>query len=145
MAEYSCPITLATGAGTITFNGTGDVYMLVPEQCDGLDSPETRVNVDDRPQIHGGIKFPTLKKARHIVLAGYLLPASNEADDRNAMEDALLAALDSILDTDGTLTQTPSGGSSRSLTVQSTIGLKCVGGYLKTFSFGLVAADPDWA
>lgn len=143
--EYGCVFTLTTPGLDITFNSGTDRYELDPTQCSGLDvSPDLRVPVFDAPQDHGGIVFPGKKKARHIVLAGTLLPASNDNDDRNVMAENLGLALEEILEADGTLSWTPTGLSARSLTVRYEIPLRTNGAWVKTFQFGLVAANPSW-
>ena len=66
---------------------------------------------------------------------------------RNTMEEDLRVALESIYTATGTLAWTPLGESSRSLTVYCEVPMEC--GHdqnflLRTFNFGLIAADPDW-
>lgn len=145
MAEYSVVFTLTTPGPDITFNaGTGDEYYLDPNRCSGLDGVGIRAPVDNKPQTDGGIVFPFYKTARHVVLAGLLLNRTGTAAARNTMEDNLRTALESILAADGTLTWTPSGGSLRTLTVRNELPFESNGGWLKSFSFGLVAATPTF-
>jgi hypothetical protein len=66
---------------------------------------------------------------------------------RNGFEEDLRLALESILAADGTFVWTPQGQAERTLTVRHDVQLEF--GHdqnylLATFSFGLVAADPDW-
>jgi hypothetical protein len=61
---------------------------------------------------------------------------------RNALFDALKAALLSIVNTSGTLTWTPAGGSAESLSVYTEVALdtQYSDNYtVQTFSFGLVS------
>ena len=64
------------------------------------------------------------------------------------MEANLYDALEAIQSADGTWAWTPAGQSSRTLTVQQEIAVEftSVANFpmLKTFSFGLIAANPDW-
>lgn len=144
--EWSTSIVLDTPGTDITFanTGSGDEYLLDPTQCHGLDGAPLRVPVDDRPQTDGGIVFDGHKGPRHIFIAGLLLCRTGTVVARNTMEDNLRTALEDILAADGSLTWTPSGGSSRTLEVRCEIPLETTGGWLKQFSFGLVAADPDF-
>lgn len=66
---------------------------------------------------------------------------------RNAMEEALIDALESILQADGTLSWTPAGLAARSLTVRHNVPLEFApqeNYMIMGFVFGLVSADPDW-
>ena len=61
---------------------------------------------------------------------------------------SVAAMMESILRADGTLTYTPTGAGARSLTVRHDIPLEFrhVENYLLiSFTFGLVAAEPDWS
>jgi hypothetical protein len=65
------------------------------------------------------------------------------------MEENLIDALESIRAGvgDGTLSWTPGGLAARSLTVNSEVPVEFSATddyHLKHFTFGLVAADPDW-
>jgi hypothetical protein len=84
---------------------------------------------------------------RHLTFDGVLLVTSGttEASYRSArrtLEVNLSNALLSLLAADGTLTWTPSGGSALHLTVRHDQPLQITGAWVKTFVFGLVAADP---
>jgi hypothetical protein len=136
-------LLLTTGAGLILFNQElGDTYVNDPQQCSGLDQAPIRSNVDQRPQTHGGIIHPSFYDARHITLTGTLLVRNGTSEaaqiaGRQLLEDNLIVALDSILNTDGTLSW-----SGRSLTVRCDIPVTYTGAFLKNYQFGLVAADP---
>jgi len=148
MANYSAVFTLTTPASTLTLNASsGDTYLLDPTLCSGLDMAPLRTPIDDKPQAHGGIVHNFWKGARHVTLSGLLYVVSASTDSgvaaaRNTLEDGLVAALESILQADGTLQFTPSGGSSRSLTVRCDVPVTYSGGFVKNFVFGLVAANP---
>ncbi len=145
MAEYSATFTLTTPGGTITLNsGSSDEYYLDPDACDGLDQAPIRAPRDKAPRTHGGIVHSFYKDARPVTLAGVLHNRTGTVAARNTMEDSLRTALDSILQANGTLTWTPTGGGARSLTVRCEIPLKTSGYFLKRFIFGLVAANPNF-
>lgn len=147
--------TLTTPSGTITFNDgdlhtLDDLYWLADIQ--GLDGAPVRAQMDNAPQAHGGIIHTFWKGPRHVVMEGSILIQSqplgaNCLTERNAMEEALRVALESILQADGTLAWTPTGQSARSLTVRNDVPLDyspAENYALMSFTFGLVAADPDW-
>lgn len=153
MAQEVSPATLVTPAGTITFNSdTGDTYLFDPTQCSGLDMVPLRITVDDKPVTDGGIVFPAFKTARHITRGGQLIvrtaAGSGYAAARNALEDTLNAALESIQPVDGdggptgTYIWTPEGSGARSVAVYCEIPATYSGANAKTFLFGLVAPDP---
>ena len=156
MADISVAFVLTTPGGTITFNSTGDddfnqygsnEYYLSDSQ--GLDGAPIRAPVDNAPQDDGGLVHNFWEGPRHIVLEGALIIRSTHVQNtirtlRNSMEAALLTALTSILRADGTLAWTPAGQGARSLTVRYEIPCEFSGVELKTFTFGLVAANPDW-
>lgn len=156
MPDLSVPYVLTTGAGTITFNVTGvdlfndfgaDEFYI--SNITGLDGSPIRAPVDDRPQTDGGLVHPFFKGPRHPAIEGVLMIRSTRIGNsiraiRNQMEEDLLDALESILQTDGTLAWTPAGMGARSLNVRYEVPLEFSGVELKAFTFGLVAGDPDW-
>lgn len=150
MAEWSVTHTLTTPGPDITFTntGTGDEYIIDPAQSRGLDGAPRRKPVDDVPGGDGGIVFAGRKKARPIFVLGLLMCRTGTATARNTMEANLYDALEAIDAADGTWQWTPAGQSSRTLTVQQEIAVEfqSVANFpmLKTFSFGLIAANPDW-
>jgi hypothetical protein len=145
MSEINAPATLTTPAGTVSFNPaspTSNYYFLT--NVDGLDQAPVRATVDDKPQADGGILYTSLRGARHITIEGLVVSASG-VSNRGTMCDALLAALDSIVDADGSWAWTPSGQTEHALTVRGDVAVKYSGGGgggPKSFIFGLVAADP---
>lgn len=151
MAEIgSIVYTLVTPWGTITFNAaTGDQYRLSTDST-GLDGAPLRTQVDDAPQTDGGLVHNFYKGARHVTLIGQLrvisttVPASVIAA-RNTLEDNLIAACESIIRADGTLSFTRTGGTIRHLTVRCDMLPTFSGsGPVKSFALGLVAANPNW-
>lgn len=147
MAEYSAQFTFTTPAHTITlgFALTGQVYMVDPERCSGLDQAGLRTPTDDKPQTDGADVFPRKRKARYPFFAGWLLNRTGTKTALNVMEDNLREAVESIEGATGTLAWTPTGGSSRTLTVYSEIPLEITGTSVqKLYSFGLIAPDPVW-
>ena len=151
MADLTVVYSLATPAGTILFNngtfGGGSITNLYwISAIHGLDSPTIRAPVDDKPFGDGGLVHKFWKGPRRVGFDGNIIIQSNIVDCRaalNVMESALTAALDSILQADGTLTWTPTGGSGKSLTVRYEVPLDIqpADDYkTRTFTFGLVSA-----
>ena len=115
MADLACQYTLVTPGGTILFNDYGDDKFNAygPNEyyvtdIKGLDSAPRRTPTDNAPQTHGGLVHPRLKGPRAITFEGALMIRSTDVGNqirviRNDMEAALLTALDSIEDADGTL------------------------------------------
>lgn len=160
MADLACQYTLAAPGGTIVFNDYQDdkFNMYGPDEyyiteSTGLDSAPRRTPTDNAPQTHGGLVHPRLKGPRIITITGALMIRSTRILNevrviRNDMEADLLDALDSMEDTPGTLSWTvpmTGGDDSRSLSVYVHIpDCEFQGIELKTFTFGLIASNPDW-
>jgi hypothetical protein len=157
MADISALYTLVTPAGNILFNNgtlahgsTDDLYWL--SDINGLDGAPLRAQIDNAPQAQGGIVHTIWRGARHVDMQGDIFIQSKPLGGaclpaRNAMEEALREALESIQQIDGTLSWTPSGLTARSLTVRNDVPLDFspANNYATmAFTFGLVAADPDW-
>lgn len=154
MADYGVLYTLTTGGGTVIFNNgdlrtLDDLYWI--QNIRGLDSPSLRTPVDDAPQAHGAIIHNFWKGARHVGFEGELfvqsVPQSACQSVLNTMEAALRAALESILQVDGTLAWTPTGGSGESLNVRYEVPLEITPNNdyaTRTFTFGLIAGSPDY-
>lgn len=151
MAEWNAPATLTTPGGTVTFNAaTGDTYLHDPGSCQGLDMAEVRAPIDNAPQTDGGLVHNFFLGPRHVTLGGELLvrtgtTEASTATARNVLEAALTAACLSIIRADGTYSWTPTGGALHTITVRCDIPVNYPGGFLKTYLFGLVAADPTIA
>src|SRR3990167_286210 len=152
MADVGVPYALATPARTIPFNDdSADQYYIT--EIGGLAVPTIRAPIDNVPLGDGGLVHDFWKGPRHLSIEGVLLIQSTRVQDtvvdiRNQMEDALVFVLESILRADGTLTYPPTGAGARSLTVRHDIPLEFrhVENYLLiSFTFGLVAAEPDWS
>lgn len=147
MAEFSAIYTLTTPANDPVFNAaSGDTYILTAIR--GLDGAPIRAPVDDAPQTDGGIVHPFRLGPRHVTAEGFILirSAATEAafvTARNTLESALIAALEAIRNADGTLTWTPTGGAGKTLsTLRHDSPCEFSGAWIKTFVFGLVAANP---
>ena len=150
MAELSIVYTLTTPGGTVQFNTGADVHRIT--NITGLSGAPRRITVEPMPQGHGGIVFPGKKGPRHITVDGEWRATSNLLTIRalvNGLENTLRAALDTIIDADGSWSWTPTGGSSRSLTVRNDQELQRRfqpdKPTIPAFIFGLVAANPDWS
>lgn len=156
MADYSCVYTLTTAGGPIAFNqgtlgngSTDNLYWI--STIHGLDGPSIRAPVDDVPFGDGGIVHRFWKGPRHIVFEGSLIIQEVGFGAAcqgflNELEADLNDALDSILQTNGTLSWTPEGGSSTSIPVRYEVPLDIqpTDNYvLRSFSFGLVSANAD--
>lgn len=155
MADLACVYTLTTPGGTIRFNDgdlktSTNLYWIA--EIDGLDGATIRAPVDNAPQAHGGIVHSFWKGPRHITFDGNILIQSVPwgwpcLTERNAMEESLRVALESILQADGTLSWTPAGQSARSLTVRHDVQLQYTpreSYMIMGFTFGLVSAASDW-
>lgn len=152
---------LTTPAGTISFNDTGiDQFNLLggPDEfyitnITGLDGVDLRTPVDNRPQTDGGLVHPFFKAPRRVAVEGFLAIRSSRIQNtvrgiRNQMEKDLREALASIIAADGTLAWTvdyaDDGPVAHTLTVRNEIKIDFSGIELKTFTFGLIAANPDY-
>ena len=155
MADLTCVYTLTTPGPDISFNN-GDLYTTTDlywiQTLQGLDGSPIRTPIDNAPQTHGGLVHGFWKGPRHVQFEGAILIQSVAigGDCRaamNVMEENLRQALDSIIRADGTLAWTPVGMSARSLTVRNDVPLDIqpAENYaIRTFTFGLVAADESW-
>lgn len=156
MADLSCAYTLVSSGGTIVFNDgdlhtIDDLYWIA--DINGLDGPSIRAPIDNAPQAHGGIVHAFWKGPRHITMEGSIVIQSVPwggpcLAERNQMEEDLRVVLEGCIQADGSLTWTPTGLSSRSLTVRHDVPLEFSpqeNYMIMGFTFGLVSADPDWA
>jgi hypothetical protein len=143
VSEINAPASLSTPGGTISFNATGSATYYFFTALSGLDQAPLRVTIDPKPQAAGAILHPFLRDARHATFEG--LVVADSTSTRNTMCDALVAALESIEQADGTYSWTPTGQSTKTLTVRCDIPVsfpESRGPAVKTFMFGLVAANP---
>lgn len=154
MADLCCPYTF----GGITINSTTpgtDRLILGENGVVGLDGAPIRAEIDDQGQSDGGIVHPKLYAARIITFTGFChiqsAPKSTDSTSSyvaalNALEAAVISALEAKLNTADTLSWTPYGQSARSLscTYGTQGGEIKFGGVMleKTFEFTLVAEDP---
>ncbi len=156
MADLNTIYTLATPGGTVTFNN-GDLFdgtdKFWIQEISGLDGIDVRAPVDNVPFGHGGILHAFWRAPRQLSLDGVLLvesvPSSSSSCPAllNTMEEALRAAVDSLITASGTLSWTPAGQSAKSLTVfhhgQPRLDFRPVENYaLRQFVFGLISASP---
>lgn len=147
MAEFGIVYTLTTPAGAVLFNSGTDQNRL--SNVLGLDGAPIRAPMENRPQAHGGLVHRFLLGARHLTFEGvfHVTSASTEVayvTARNTLITNLQNALNSIYAANGTLTWTPTGaGSPLNLYVKHDQPLVTTGGFLKSFTFGLVAGDPN--
>ncbi len=151
MPDIGVAYTLSTPGGNVAFNnGATDQLYIV--SIEGLGGPPVRSTVDPVPFGHGGIVHRAWKGPRDIVVDGMFLILSTRVGNsivviRNAFEETLRTALESIMQADGTLTWTPQGQGARSLTVRHSVQLEFrhdQDWLVENFSFGLVAANPNW-
>ena len=131
---------------SIQFNtgGTGDEYFVT--NIIGLDGAPIRAPVDDAPQTDGGIVHSFFLGPRHVTVEGLLICRTGSVAARNILEANLLSALFSCLRNDATWSWTPTGLGTRNLTVRNDLACSFTGSslgeFVKSFSFGLVAANP---
>ena len=137
-----------------TFNDGGADQFYIQE-IQGLVGVPVRTPIDEVPFGHGGISHNFWETGRPMIFDGLFLITSERSCDaemaiRNQMEDDLRVALRSIssLVTDtGTLTWTPRGQGTNTLTVRCNVPPECIedqGFLVRNFHFGLWADVPDW-
>lgn len=146
MSEINAPATLTTPGGTINFNPTAPAidYYWLTDVGPWYDQAPLRVTIDDKPQAPGGIGHETLRAVRHGTFEVLVVAGSGVAT-RGTMCDALLAALESIENADGTWTWTPTGQALKTLTCRCDVGVTYRGGQgggPKIGVFGLYALNP---
>ena len=155
MADLQASYTLTTGGGNVTLNGgslgtSSDLYWV--SAIHGLDGPTLRTPIDDVPFGDGGLIHKFWKGPRHPQFEGSLIVqsvpfgSSGCQEALNDLEDALNAALDSIIQTAGTLSWTPDGGGAQSMSVyyEVPLDIQPIENFaLRSFSFGLVSASAD--
>lgn len=152
MADTCATYTL----GSLTINATtGDTLFLDFDEGEitGLDGAPIRSQIDPQGQSSGGIVHTKLFGPRIISFHGKVLIRSVGLDNKesyvaavNTVESAAISALESILNTPTNLTWTPTGGSSKSISVTyGTDGgeIQFFGNMIEhSFTFTVVAADP---
>lgn len=155
MADLTVPYTLAAIGGTVVFND-GSLYSLDDlywiQTLQGLDGAPIRAPVDSVAFGDGGLVHTFWKGPRRITFDGVVfiqsVPLGGPCQERlNIMEENLRVVLESMLSDDALLSWTPLGQPSRQLTVRCEVPLDVqpIEDYaLRSFAFGLVAADPDW-
>lgn len=151
MADLCCPYTVAG----LTINAaTGDTLGVAEDGITGLDGRPIRRQIDPRGQADGGIlhtaRFgPRIIRFKTIVQIRSVPVKANDAYFAaiNAVETAVIAALEAVLNSDTTLAWTPTGQSAQSLTVRYGVAgeeVRFPGTMMsKTCLFALVAADDD--
>jgi len=152
--DIASVFTLNTPGTDIVFNngdfGRGsldDMYWITAAPGLPPDGAPRRAPVDNRPQTDGALVHRFFKGARQINVEGLIVIQSTTVQDnirsiRNAMEEALEAALDDCYQADATLSWTPAGQSAYNLTVRNNIEVVFEGVEFRTFTFGLIAGTP---
>lgn len=150
MADLCCKYTIAG----ITLNDDtpgADRLVIGEDGVKGLDGRPIRRQVDPAGyNVEGGIIHPARFGPRLILFSGIVNVQSTLYDPTDdyfaavyALEQAVIAALEGIRNTDGTLAWTPHGGSPQTLTVRYGLPgqeIQFAGPMLnKRFVFGLVA------
>ena len=156
MPDLACPYVLTTPAGTITFNDGGTDQFYIQDFPTGLAGAPIRAPIDEVGFGYGSEWYNWWKSGRHIAIEGVFLVQSvafcspAQVAVWNELEEELRVALDSISTIEtatATLVWRPSGQTQRTLVVRNDIPLECPPdqGYLvRTFTFGLFAAEPVW-
>lgn len=154
MADYCCvytyggvTINAADPANTLIIGDDGDIT--------GLDGAPIRAEIDDQGQSDGGLVHPKFYAARIITFSGEVLIRSVGFEDTtayitaiNTLEAAVVTALQSQLNTETSLSWTPTGLSARSIAcTYGTSGgeIQFSGAMLpgeRKFTFTLVADEP---
>ena len=139
-----------TVAGLTINAATGNTYLIGDDgEIEGLDGMPIRRTVDNRPQTDGAILFPAFGAARRITFEGTLLvrgidPFGNPTAylaAMNALEAAMTAALDGIINADATLSW--NSGADTITVRRDETPTAFRGSYpFKRFLFGLIAATP---
>ncbi len=155
MPDVACVYSLATPAGTITFNDGSADQMYINEIPSGLAGAPISAPIDPVAFGDGSLSYNWWRRGRHILIEGTFLVTSTLTMNsilviRNDMEEDLRAALESIQPTTGdtaTFVWTPLGQPTRTLEVRNDVALEAVHdqGYLvRNFSFGLFSDSADW-
>lgn len=134
--EWNSPSTLAG----LTFNAaSGNTYWNDAEACSGIDMADIRLVTAPKPQAHGIVKFPTLREAFHITIAGTILIPDGNLTSRNTLIASMKTALNALATGGpGTLTFAPQGVGAISLSVDLERKLEITGGLIKRYQFGLL-------
>jgi hypothetical protein len=157
MPDIAVAHVLTTNSETVLFNdpaqsasGHDQIYI---QSMPGFVQAPLRVPQDDVPFGDGGLIHQSWKGARHVTVEGLFLIESTRKGNsivaiRNQFEEDLRLALDDMIAPDsGTWVWTPQGQPERTLEFHSEVALDCPHAenwLVQTFSFGLVAAEPDW-
>lgn len=152
MADLCCAYSYA---GIVINNPAAgaDRLILGEDGVTGLDGAPIRSEIDDQGQSDGGIVHPKFFAARIIAFKGFCDIQSVEKGMNstyygalNALQAAVVSALEGQLNSATTLAWTPTGLSARSIscTYGNEGGEIQFGGSMlePTFEFTLVAADP---
>lgn len=135
MPEHGIHIELETPRGTTTFNDyAASDYLRIDEF---VLNAAVRGAVEAVPRRNGSIVPAAFRSGATPILKGTAKAASVET--RTDMLDELRAQLVSILRADGVLRWTPSGKTTRRLTVRCLEDPSESGGFLKTFQAALVS------
>jgi hypothetical protein len=155
MPDLAVPYTLTTPGGVIVFNDGSVDQFYITDIPEGLAGAPISAPIDPVPFGRGSLSYNFWERGRAISIEGMffvtsLPPCPTMVGIWNAMEEDLRAALASIAadttDT-GTLQWTPTGLSSRTLTVRNNVPLQCPPDQnyqVRAFNFGLFADNPDW-
>jgi hypothetical protein len=152
VADLCCQYNIAGLRLNDTTTGT-DRLILGEDGVTGLDGAEIRAEIDDEGQGDGSlVHLPKFFSGRVITFKGFCQVRTVTVEMStpyfsalNALEAAVISALEGVLNTPSALTWTPTGGSGKSITVTygNTGGHIQFGGNMleKTFEFVLVAED----
>lgn len=141
--QYGVPYTLEGPDGAIAvFNDQTSPYfagVLVPEECSGLDSAETRESAAERTEQDGAIQGDNWYGKRAIILGGELLVSGTIARNEAA---ARVMRASNAMRKDATLIWTPDGGEQVFVKVRRSQRTTIAGNWNKKFQIPLTAADP---
>jgi hypothetical protein len=114
--DTGIPQYLQTPAGTLFFNVYPDDDLFMVQEIHGLDMPEIRNPIDNRPQRDGGILHPFFRGKRVFTIGGLIIASSPEA--MTQLQDDLRGFTDSITNSDGIYGWVPPGQSTRVMIVR---------------------------
>lgn len=141
--QYGVPYTLTgpDGAQAVFNDTTSPFYagVLVPEECSGLDSAETRESAAERTEQDGAIQGSNWYGKRPVILAGELRGGGTVLRNEAA---ARVMRASNAMRRDATLVWTPDGGEQVFVKGRRAQPTRITGNWNKKFQIAVMAADP---
>lgn len=141
--QFGVKFVLTRGAYRVTFNDPTDSDNIGSlTNIEGLDSPEVREQGENLQEFDGGIHADRFYFGRRPVTLSGVIHGHSSISARNTNLQKLMDVTGAMRD-DMTITWQPSGGQEVFLNVRRQQPLRIEGmGLNKTFSAGMIAADP---